>query len=58
MAPFSELEPREISEKGAIYYIAETPVDNAEVLTYKLEVTPEGEKITYTLSFQEQFFSE
>ena len=53
-----ELKPREISEKGAIYYIAETPVDNAEVLTYKLEVTPEGEKITYTLSFQEQFFTE
>ena len=52
------LDPREISEKGAIYYIAETPVDNAEVLKYNLEVTPEGENTTYTLSFQEQFFTE
>ena len=53
-----ELDPREISEKGAIYYIAETPVDNAEVLNYKLEVTPEGENTPYTLSFQEQFYTE
>jgi hypothetical protein len=53
-----ELDPREISEKGAIYYIAETPVDNAEVLKYNLEVTPEGENTTYTLSFQEQFYTE
>ena len=52
-----ELEPREISEKGAIYYIAETPVDNAEILKYKLEITPQGEKTTYTLSFQEQFYT-
>ena len=53
-----ELEPREISEKGAIYYIAETPVDNAELLKYKLEITPQGEKTTYTLSFQEQFYTD
>jgi len=53
-----ELDPREISEKGAIYYIAETPVDNAEILKYKLEITPQGEKTTYTLSFQEQFYTE
>jgi len=51
-----ELEPREISEKGAIYYIAETPVDHAEILKYKLEITPQGEKTTYTLAFQEQFY--
>jgi translation initiation factor 2B subunit (eIF-2B alpha/beta/delta family) len=53
-----ELDPREISEKGAIYYIAETPVDNAEILRYNLDVTPEGENTTYTLSFQEQFYTE
>jgi len=53
-----ELEPREISEKGAIYYIAETPVDNAEILKYRLEITPQGEKTTYTLSFQEQFYTD
>lgn len=53
-----ELEPREISEKGAIYYIAETPVDNAEILKYRLEITPQGEKTTYTLTFQEQFYTD
>lgn len=53
-----ELSLREISEKGAIYYIAETPVDNAETLKYNLEITPEGETITYKFSFQEQFYTE
>jgi hypothetical protein len=53
-----ELSPREISEKGAIYYIAETPVDNAETLKYSLEITPEGETITYKFSFQQQFYTE
>jgi len=53
-----ELSPREISEKGTIYYIAETPVDNAETLKYDLEITPEGETITYKLSFHEQFFTD
>jgi len=53
-----ELSPREISEKGTIYYIAETPVDNAETLNYDLEITPEGETTTYKLSFHEQFFTD
>ena len=53
-----ELSPREISEKGAIYYIAETPVANAETLKYSLEITPEGETTTHKLSFQEQFYTE
>ncbi len=53
-----ELSLREISEKGTIYYIAETPVDNAETLKYDLEITPEGETITYKLSFHEQFFTD
>jgi len=53
-----ELSLREISEKGAIYYIAETPVVNAETLKYNLEISPEGETITYKLSFQEQFYTD
>ena len=50
-----ELSLREISEKGTIYYIAETPVVDAEILKYSLEITPEGETTAYRLSFQEQF---
>ena len=53
-----ELSLREISEKGQIYYIAETPVDNAETLKYSLEIIPEGETTTYKLSFHEQFFTD
>jgi len=53
-----ELSLREISEKGAIYYIADTPVDNAETLKYNLEISPEGETTTYKLSFQEQFYTD
>lgn len=54
----AKLSPREISEKGAIYYIAETLVDNAEILKYKIEITPHDAKKTYTLSFQQQFYTE
>ncbi len=53
-----ELSLREISEKGAIYYIAETSVVNAETLKYNLEISPEGETITYKLSFQKQFYTD
>ncbi len=53
-----ELSLREISEKGTIYYIAETPVGNAETLKYNLEISPEGETTTYKLSFQEQFYTD
>jgi len=50
-----ELSLREISEKGTIYYIAETPVVDAETLKYSLEIIPEGETTAYRFSFQEQF---
>ena len=53
-----ELSPLEISEKGTVYYIAETPMDNAGTLKYDLEITPEGETTTYKLSFHEQFFTD
>lgn len=53
-----QLEPREIADGGAIYYIAETPVDNAETLKYVIEVTPSGEETTYTFDFKSQFFTE
>lgn len=51
------LVPRKISSQGAVYYIAETPVKDAEVLKYELEVTPEGETTPYKIAFQEQFYS-
>lgn len=53
-----ELSFREIAEQGAIYYIATTSVNNAEILKYNIEVLPEGEQITHTLAFDQQFYTE
>lgn len=49
---------RRISDKGAIYYIADHSVNNAENLKYKIEILPEGEKAAYALSFKQQFYTE
>ena len=53
-----ELSMREIIEQGAIYYIADTPVSNKETLKFNFIITPEGESSSYTLSYQEQFYTE
>lgn len=53
-----KLDVRELNEHAAIYYIAETAVNNEETLTYTLSITPEGEAESYTFSFQQQFFTE
>jgi hypothetical protein len=48
---------RELTDQEAIYYIAEAPVANRELLRFNLAVTPEGELNTYTFSFQQEFFT-
>ena len=48
----------ESGEPGAIYYLAETTVNNGDTLTYNISFTPEGEEQTYSFSFQQQFFTE
>ncbi len=52
---------REISEGdgegGGIYYIGEVPVADGETLIFNISVTPEGEKASYQLRFQKQFFT-
>ena len=47
---------REIREGDAIYYIAETPITNAETLIFTLDVTPQNEASRFTVRFQKQFF--
>lgn len=47
---------REIREGDAIYYIAETPITNAEVLIFSVDVTPENQTDRFSLRFQKQFF--
>ncbi len=52
------LSVRELSSNGAIYYIAETSVNNEETLNFELNIIPEGENIALSFSFQQQFFTE
>ncbi len=56
-AQLRELEVRELSEHGAIYYIAETTVNNKETLKYSVRIIPEGETQAFELSFSEQFYT-
>lgn len=48
---------REIREPNAIYYIADFGVGNEEILTFKLDVHPEGEKDSFQVQFRQQFFT-
>jgi len=52
-----ELEPREIREAAAIYYIAELPVANEEILIFSIDVTPTNESNGLTLRFRKQFYT-
>ena len=52
------LKTRELSSNGAIYYIAETAVNNEETLNFELNIIPEGETVALSFSFQQQFFTE
>ncbi len=44
-------------ENAAIYYIGEFPVTDGETLIFDLAVTPAGEKVSYKIRFQKQFFT-
>ena len=52
-----DLQVREINEGNAIYYIAETPINNNETLKFSFQITPEGKAAPYQLSFEDQFYS-
>ncbi|MCY4363770.1 MAG: DUF4426 domain-containing protein [Gammaproteobacteria bacterium] len=52
------LTTRELQGNGAIYYIAETAVNNEETLDFNLSITPEGESVALSFSFQQQFFTD
>lgn len=48
---------REITDTGAIYYIAEFPITNGETLDFSIKVTPEGGR-TQTVKFRQEFFTQ
>lgn len=51
------IEMRELNEGGAIYYIGEIPVTHNETLSFKLEVTPQGETASHTVNFKQEFYT-
>ncbi|MBF8268416.1 MAG: uncharacterized protein HW386_125 [Gammaproteobacteria bacterium] len=57
----NQLTVRELIEAGepdAIYYLAETTVNNGDMLTYNVSLTPDGESESYSFNFQQQFITE
>ncbi|UCE90162.1 MAG: DUF4426 domain-containing protein [Pseudomonadota bacterium] len=52
------LELREVHDQGAIYYLSDFPIVNAEKLTFVVSVTPSGSKEPQEVKFSKQFFSD
>lgn len=48
----------EPGEPGAIYYLAETSVNNGDTLKYDVNFIPDGQEQAYTFNFQQQFITE
>ena len=47
---------KQIIEGEAIYYIGEFPIVDGEILTFKLEVKPQGEQTVFETQLQQQLF--
>lgn len=50
-----QLKIRELTEPGAIYYLAETSVNDGETLKFTLHITPEEGESSYSFTFYQQF---
>ena len=57
-AQLKTFDVRELNDQGAIYYIAEIPVNHRETLKFEIAVTPDGEQNTYRFSFSQQFYTD
>ncbi len=51
------LDPREVNESNAIYYLAEINVSDQETMDFSIDVTPTGDSHTAHIEFQQQFFT-
>lgn len=50
------LNMKEVTERGAVYYLAELPVTDEETLNFDIQVVPEGESLVRNIRFKQQFF--
>ncbi|MGV0005425.1 MAG: DUF4426 domain-containing protein [Candidatus Porifericomitaceae bacterium WSBS_2022_MAG_OTU9] len=54
-----KLKMRELSEgQEGLYYIAEMPISNEDIIDYRVEVTPSGLSTPIGFEFQQQFFTD
>lgn len=51
------LVPREIKEPDAVYYIDHFRVHNGETLRFRLDVAPERGAASYSVEFEQQFYT-
>ncbi len=51
-----KLDMKEVTERGAIYYLAELPVTDEETLNFDIQVVPDGESLVRNIRFKQQFF--
>ncbi len=51
------LEPREVNEGNAIYYLAEFTIADQETIDFTIDVTPEHQTETAHIQFRQQFFT-
>jgi len=49
---------REIKEQEAVYYVGEFPVQNNEIVNFRIEVSPEGAGEPFIIKMEEQFFTD
>lgn len=58
LGQFKPLAMRRVDEPPAIYFMGEVTVADREVVTFELQVTPEGAKAPIRLRLQHQFFAQ
>lgn len=51
-----KLNMKKVTERDAVYYLAELPFSDEETLNFDIQVIPEGEKAAHNVSFTQQFF--
>lgn len=50
------LEFAEIREEGVVYYLAPFRFDKEDWMTFKIDVSPDADKATHSLTFQRKFY--
>ena len=55
---FRTFKMREVDEGNSIYYLSEFHVAHEEMLTFSLQILPEGSTKTLTVEFRQKFYTQ